>query len=295
MYIRCFDVEWQEGSARAVPRGVLDAQWQSVPDLDVEWIPVVFIRQDVFLRDTSLEAIRLLAAKVLEKVKATMGKVPFRELQIDCDWTEGSRERYFAFLKDLKDSGLQVSSTLRLWQSKYRTKAGIPPCDRVTLMVYNLEKPTQKDVQNSILDVKEVQTYLGKQVPYPLPMDIALPLFSWAVHFRNDAFLNIFSMNDPSLLKKKDFFEKKDAQRYLCIQDTLLGNHFVREGDELRYENATPKDILAVKNLCWRLCPQDTVAVTLFHFDATILSNHYTHENVQSFFQTCTHCHTSPQ
>ncbi len=288
LYIRFFDVEWSK-DAGAIPRGSIAAHWADFPK-EIAVVPVVFIRHTVFLQDTTAEKLEKLAKNLSFKISQIADKQTFKEIQIDCDWTPSTRDAYFLFLKILKRQHpqCQITVTLRLWQSKYRTKAGIPPCDRVTLMTYNFERPNQKNIQNSILDIKEATAYLGKQATYPLPMDVALPLFAWAVHFKNNEFSALLSLPAPEILTNKLYFAQENEKNWFtCQRDTLLSDTYIRTGERLRYERASAEDIVKIKDLALQLSPQDTVYMTLFHFDQSTLSN-YAPKNMQSFLQNPT-------
>jgi hypothetical protein len=108
-----------------------------------------------------------------------------KEILIDCDWTKGTKEKYFSFLEKLRSimPEYHFAATLRLWQYKNREDSGIPPVDRCLLMCYNLQNPTKYDSENSICSIGEMKKYVGPE-KYPLKMDVALPVFSNGVIFR---------------------------------------------------------------------------------------------------------------
>ena len=109
-------------------------------------IPTVFVKNDVFL-NSSKPQIDTLASNVsflIDKyyTERFVGFEKYNEIQIDCDWTIKSKEDYFYFLKQLSQkSSKEISCTLRLYPYKYRTKMGIPPVKKATLMCYNLIQP----------------------------------------------------------------------------------------------------------------------------------------------------------
>ena len=80
------------------------------------------------------------ASSLLAKVSAAaLGA--WKEMQVDCDWTQGSRAAYFALLRALRDrlhaQGRRLSATIRLHQVKCSADTGVP-VDRGMLMAYNL-------------------------------------------------------------------------------------------------------------------------------------------------------------
>ena len=78
-----------------------------------------------------------------------------------------------------------LSATIRLHQVKYYKQAGIPPVDRGMLMFYNMGKLNALTAENSIYNSNDAAGYIETVDDYPLKLDLALPAFSWAVHFRN--------------------------------------------------------------------------------------------------------------
>jgi hypothetical protein len=109
-------------------------------------------------------------------------------VQLDCDWTISTRVVYFHFLAALRarlPQGVALSATLRLHQYRYPDRTGIPPVDRVMLMFYNMGQLDDPDEPNSILNLAAAQPYLDGAPPYPVPLDVALPVFRWGVLYRD--------------------------------------------------------------------------------------------------------------
>ena len=57
-------------------------------------------------------------------------------------------------------------------------------------MCYNLTSHTEHTTENSIGTSKEVDDYITEG-GYTLPLDLALPLYSWSVVFRGNQFKGI--------------------------------------------------------------------------------------------------------
>ena len=88
-----------------------------------------------------------------------------------------------------KEYRYQLSATIRLHQVKYREETGVPPVDYGVLMYYNMGHISAMGA-NSIYDRSTALRYLGKLREYPLPLDIALPMFAWGVHSADGQVLN---------------------------------------------------------------------------------------------------------
>ncbi len=85
-------------------------------------------------------------AALLQRQSNEAGTPPPREIQIDCDWTERTRNAYFQLLTALKREpflqGKILSATIRLHQVKYVQRSGIPPADRGRVCFFLLDAPS---------------------------------------------------------------------------------------------------------------------------------------------------------
>jgi len=213
-------------------------------------------------------------------------KVDFKEILIDCDWTEKSQKKYFYLLKQIKKEipTAKLSATIRLWQYKYAEKAGIPPVDKGLLMCYNLTKPDDFKTKNSIGTSDELAQYITHK-KYRLKLDIALPLYSWAVVFRGNQFKGILSdydqlRNDTIKLKKVS-----DA-KYVLQDDILVGQTYLRNGDEIRIEKISEdeleKMISIVKD---KIQIDNQTKITFFSFDKKYI-NDYGTQNISKYYES---------
>lgn len=262
-----------------------------------EIVPVIYIRDEALTGlnphaiDSLADNINFLTGKYLDRMQ-TGGYVVheryvYQELQLDCDWTEKNKAVYFTLLKALKArSGKHISCTLRLYPFKYRERMGIPPVDRAMLMCYNLLNPVANVDKNTILSTKELDAYLGRRSDYPLPLDIALPVWSQAQLYRYDHFVQTVHMDDQeyaSVLKPvKPFW-------YEVQHDTGIGEAYARAGDLIKYESVTAADLLkTVELLRSHLNLSDTVTVAYFHLDESLL-NRYAYETLDSVYRSFSH------
>ena len=177
------------------------------------------------------------------------------ELQIDCDWTATTRDKYFRFLEKLKvrNPGKTISVTVRLYPYKYRKKMGIPPADRGMLMCYNMGNIKSENTRNSIFDLDEMNKYLDDG-SYPLPLDIALPIFSWQVWFRGGKFKAIVHNAIYCEGNSRTFTRLNDNYFRINI-DTVINDAYYREGDEIRTEAPDAKQLLRAADLLTKKIP----------------------------------------
>lgn len=221
------------------------------------------------------------SVKAIELAKL---KVDFKEILIDCDWSEKSKDNYFYLLKQIKKGfpTVQVSATIRLWQYKYATKAGIPPVDKGLLMCYNLTKPEDFSTKNSIGTSEELAEYITHD-QYKLKLDIALPLYSWAVVFRGNKFKGILS--DYDQLRNDTIKLKKSSEsKYVLRDDILVGETYLRNGDEIRIEKISEDELEKMISIIKSKIQIDNqTKVTFFSFDKKYI-NDYGTQNISNYY-----------
>jgi hypothetical protein len=279
-YVRFFDVNWSVSHREARPAGRA-----SLPDTFpamLSIVPVVFISNQSIIA-TPAERIpdlaRLLTAKLLgmrQKHQASY----FPEVQIDCDWTDSSREAYFTLLEVVKQELAQwpdrpqLSITVRLYQVKYFERSGVPPADRALLMCYNLKSPTLFQTANSLFNLPEAKQYLHRVAQYPLPADIALPVFSWGVLFREGRFVGLLNQWShqkaaalPQLIpERENWYRVKEAFR--------VGSTFFQPHDLIRIEEVLPAENKALLKYLHGKLPKRNLTLLFYHYDAQNLLYH---------------------
>ncbi|WP_265427001.1 hypothetical protein [Chryseobacterium sp. YIM B08800] len=254
-----------------------------------EVIPTVYIKNIVFQKsnekdlDKLVDNINFLINKYINE---RLDSLKTSELQIDCDWTASTKDKYFYFLKKLKPiSQKEISATLRLYPYKYPDKMGVPPVDKVTLMCYNLINPLADQSKNSILDLKELESYLNTEKKYPLHLDVALPVYSWMQLYQNNQFTNVlYDVKDikPHLKEIKPLW-------YEVQKDTVINYEtYLRVGDKIKYEEITADKISkAIAIIKKNIKFDKEITVTLFHLDENQLNN-YTDEEISHFYSNFT-------
>lgn len=273
-YMHYFDVEWNE--AYGIPTPVYDIQFNNKVDVFTEKgiTPVVFITNQSFEK-ISLSSCDTFAQLIYNRIEQTTKRlykakgdvVAIKEIQIDCDWTAGTRDKYFAFLRKLKQlyAGKKLSATIRLYPYKYKEKMGVPPVDKGVLMCYNLGKIQSGNTGNSILDIKELKQYLGGG-KYPLHLDIALPIFGWYVWFSGNTYKGIIYDEENMI---GDIAQAKDDSHYIVKADTVLGGStYFREGDILRMEYPKAEDIKTAVELLSKEVKYDRII--FYHWDSQL-------------------------
>jgi hypothetical protein len=279
LYLKFFDVDWNDAIQQ--PNPVAQVRINDTGFLNKRnIIPVVFITNECIAK-IDLQQSGVLAEKIDKLVKEviTINKLSnINEIQIDCDWTSTSKEKYFALLTRLSAlvKPWKISATIRLHQVKYVSKSGIPPVDKGLLMCYNMGNLKDPSTQNSIIDREELKKYIGGLSKYPLPLDVAFPLFDWKVLFRNNHYAGLVQHLSNNVLNN-GIAEKKGNQ-FLLLKDTVLAGFSFKKNDILRDEQSDYSTVLsAAKEINDRLA-EKKINVSLYHLDSITLSKYNIHE-----------------
>lgn len=235
LYIRYFDVALNNSEPVPVTSIVFNEKVQKI-----EIVPVIYIKNEVFLQNTDTKD---LAQKIYNYIAQINNKNGFRtnEIQFDCDWSLKSKQNYFQFLADFKKLHPELSATIRLHQIKYPEKAGIPDVDKGVLMYYNMGVISSGD-NNSIYDRSVAQRYIKSLQNYSLPLNIALPVFSWGVHIRDNKVVNLIGGLSNNDLQKHPF-EKVSENRYRVIEDFIYQGRYLAKNDVVKIEEPSAEQL----------------------------------------------------
>jgi len=140
LYVKFFDVDWHS-SGEPLPQA--EVIWKEPIAENIEIIPTVFITNRS-LKNYPLEKMEDLGDHILSKILeiVPVENRKFSEIQIDCDWSGTTKEKYFRLLSFLRNKlapqNINLSATIRLHQIKFFKKTGVPPVDKGMLMFYNV-------------------------------------------------------------------------------------------------------------------------------------------------------------
>lgn len=275
VYQKILDIDWDPAHG-AHPVSVVPVlyEWRNYGKArgtlteSIEFVPCIYITNNTFLKlddgGTELLARKLLRKLAMERPERIHGVL------LDCDWTERTKERFFRLAQIMNDSlDMPVSATIRLHQFARPEATGVPPVDRGMLMPYNVGQVSAPGDINSIFNVNAAKPYFEHTEPYPLPLDIAIPAFSWGAQFRKGRFMGILSeetmdealtsglltgpMEGPFQVKMED-------------NDHLPQLHY---GDVVRVERMTAELIREVTELARTAVNNDSTAIAFFELGAT--------------------------
>nr|WP_322624790.1 hypothetical protein [uncultured Flavobacterium sp.] len=304
LYMRLFDVDWNPYAAKPLP---VATSWSFADNYNrMEITPSVYITNKVVLNSSREQLIQLAhnIAKRVDTIVAHTRKdaakkavnqydldswderdaciaeeekifdTRIHEILIDCDWTPKSKENYFFLLREIKKAfpKYTIAATIRLWQYRDYELAGIPPADRGLLMCYNMGDIKKRETQNSIATADEFKKYITHN-DYPLKLDVALPLFSWMVAFRDNKLLGIVP-NDVDLNSK--YLKKSDDTHYRFVEDVVIGETYYREGDAIRVEKVSDTEIKKMIDIVKDNVDLENSRVTFFSWDDKIIESYGT-------------------
>jgi hypothetical protein len=282
LYLRLFDVD------QGLPVGVLYIS-DSLRSIPPEIVPTFFLTNRSFQNIAESEA-ESLADRLFRKASLQLARLPGQtvvpEWQFDCDWTESTRTAYFGFLermrRKLAPEGIGISATIRLHQVKYFDRTGVPPADRGMLMCYNVGDVTDPQTRNSILDPAIVRDYLYNFDTYPLPLDLALPLFRWGVVIREGKMVRLINDLGPEHLLDSSRFLFRDPNHVEVRKSTYLDGYYLYREDLIRLESAPANLLRETAGELSRVMKRPE-RVVFYHLNPGMIKM-YTDEDLEALF-----------
>ncbi len=240
IYIRYFDIDIHPGTGEPYVRTPI--YFVQKPELK-NIVPVINIKNKVFLLP-GLKAADL-ADQILKKIQAMNEKNQLltNEIQIDCDWTADSRTRFQSFMKELKQQSKgKISATIRLQHVKYAEKMGVPAVDYGVLMYYNMGAVTPES-DNSIYNRDTARNYVESLEDYPMPLNVALPIYAWGVQIRNHKIVGLRSKLTIEDLQLDSHFSMISDNEFKVNQSNYRSGVFYKKGDLVKIEAIKTKDL----------------------------------------------------
>ncbi|NII29844.1 hypothetical protein HB364_32500 [Pseudoflavitalea sp. X16] len=302
LYAKCLDIDWNSIN-HAYPLTITNVHHIAYgfshynDTLNAKVVPVVFMTNKTFLQIDSTE-IPMLATHILRKCIPGFDSLSIpehgsyhytvpEEVQFDCDWTITTEEKYFYFLRCVKAQlgarPVTISATIRLHQFKNPHLTGIPPADRGMLMVYNISRLTEYTPVNSIYDNEKAKPYFTRKKNYDLPLDIALPAYSWAIFFHHGKFSMIDNGLTRDSLENMSFLRRAPNGFYQVTADTVLSGLYIRPGDEIKMEKIEEATLLQAAEMAGRAINTAAFSVALFDLSTPEIQN-YRHETIEQVY-----------
>jgi hypothetical protein len=198
-------------------------------------IPTIFITNET-LKSKRVEVSNLaknigfLISKIQQKHQLKISK----KIMVDCDWTAKTRYVFFELVDSLNKQW-DVEVTLRLHQIKDKELMGVPPVKKASLMLYNVGDLSNWE-ENSILNSRIVDQYIKTYTQYPIPLSLALPLYSQTVIKMNNGRIKLINQSVRDEVSDKDYFSKTGDHTFVLKKDTLFHGFFLLAGTKLKIE-----------------------------------------------------------
>lgn len=111
IYLKFFDVDWDDESSLPLPKAIVQITDSAyLHQRSIKIIPTVFITNECLQKIDSIK-INELADKIIGLIKniyqPQLYKQPVAEVQIDCDWSASTKNKYFNLLKRIEQNGVQ--------------------------------------------------------------------------------------------------------------------------------------------------------------------------------------------
>lgn len=287
LYVKFFDVDQSNSPEKT--KAIAQLQSNRFNKQNFEIIPTVFITNRTLYQLDETE-LNKLAERIYIKIQTLRNgfdESPLTEIQIDCDWSLKTKDKYFTLLrflrKQFESNNTQLSATIRLHQIKFLEKTGAPPIDRGMLMFYNMGEVTDINTNNSIIDLTVAEPYLSRFSDYPIELDMALPIFSWGVLFRDEKMIKLVNNLEADDLADTSRFYKALENQYKVIKSTYLQGYYLYEGDRIRLEQSSISTIKAAAKKLSKLNNTKQLTVSLYHLDTMTLKN-YSYDQLQGVY-----------
>jgi hypothetical protein len=287
IYLRFFDVDWNPQINAALPVGDVSIITRDYSETEI--IPVIFITNRTF-RNIPDSLIPELTANIHKKIfnKLSLFNVKaIREIQMDCDWTKLTKDKYFRLLGLLQElcrsKKIDITATIRLHQVKFSRETGVPPVKAGALMFYNMSDVSNIRTINSIFDAHIAGSYLSNFSSYQLHLDVILPAFSWGCVFRKSELKNLINgLSDSSLTHNENFI--RVVENFYCVRrDCRLNGINLSKGDYLRIEHIDPGITLKAAKMLSPHLSDNSFTVSLYNFNDELINN-YGNEDVAKIF-----------
>jgi hypothetical protein len=240
LYVKFFDVVKENGDVKMIA----PLKIRTHPKRTI--VPVIFIRNEVFTGATKNDVDSIYKeVNLTMALLSLMNGVVYHELQFDCDWTESTKETYFYFLQRAKEMKLPVSATIRLHQVKYKERTGVPPVNKGILMYYNMGE-IKADTNNSIYSQKIASKYTPWIKEYPLELDLALPVFSWAIQMRDKKVIGLLNKtNEQNFINDTNFIPVSNSI-FKAKRSLFKSGYYYQEGDEAKIEFVSAEQLMEI-------------------------------------------------
>ena len=129
-----------------------------------------------------------------------------------------------------------------------------------------------------------LEPFLLNLKEYPIRLDIALPAFSWGVHYHHGKIKNLISDFDPKNINSNNMYEKENGY-FKSKKAHFYNTYRISKRDEIRYEYPKTTEIKEMLNFLRSNLNQDSTEIIFFSLNSNFLINNTTkYENIISTY-----------
>jgi hypothetical protein len=124
--------------------------------------------------------------------------------------------------------------------------------------------------------------YLDQLEDYPLPYDVALPLFEWGVLYRDGKLKGLLRDLTPSLLESA-FAKAEEENTYKATSDSYINEIFIYKGDDLRVETVNKDKLQELASMIKEASGSNSDYETIFYHINSSLTSKFSSDELSSF------------
>lgn len=140
-------------------------------------------------------------------------------------------------------------------------------------MFYNIGAISASDA-NSIYEEKNALRYVSFLKKYPLPLDIALPIFSWGIGTRHGKVHYLLNKMYAKDFEKDSNFVRISEDRYRANHSLFKGGYYIMENDEIKIENIGAKDLKNMTSMLIKNVSQPVKKIIFYDLDSSNIINY---------------------
>ena len=153
----------------------------------------------------------------------------------------------------------------------------------IIILGQTIPRDTSFTVYSTYVKESKARPYFKHSKTYALPLDIALPAWSWCIVYRNRQFYQIENGLTEEDLKEQSFLQPAGNHFYRVTTDTVYQNLFLRPGDEIKAEGIDEKTLQQAAALAKKAVNTNHYTVTLFELSEKELKP-YNHETLTDIY-----------
>lgn len=280
LYVRFFDVDLANRNPK--PIGKIQILQKNKTQ---QIIPVIFITNETFktLDKTKIEQLAKNCVQQIEYLYPEISDKKLQEIQFDCDWTVSTRNNYFYFLNQVKllFPDYQYSCTIRLHQIKDKAQTGIPPIKKGVLMYYATSNPLDFADKNSILENEIAENYCKNLKNYPIQLDIALPIYSWAIIENQVGEKRLLNGIRNETLQDTAIYQPIKPNFYLVKKDHYLHGNYLYQDYTIKVEEISQAQLNQSSNFLKNKIKNMELNTIFFQLDSSNLV-HYSFDKLKT-------------